>query len=262
MPRTVRNLRVMTSRAQEIQEAEYAFPYHHVPQFTPRFSHLHVDAWAINYVSTIEYLLDLVRTSSAQSILDLGCGDGRLTLEIHRRFPDRSVVGVDYSERAIQLARALNPQVNYQHVDIVHEPVLGAPFDMVLLIEVIEHIPVSQLPAFLTAACSLVRPGGTVHVTVPHANAPLEPKHEQHFTVDSLCEVLARHGELVTVRPFEKRGFGRRLLNRALANRLFALRNPALLDLAYRVYKSHLFEARDERECLRIYAELRRPLSM
>ncbi len=245
------------SAAQLIQEAEYAFPYHYVPQFSPHFSHLHVDTWGINYVSTIEYLLSLVEASAAQSVLDLGCGDGRLTQEIHKRFPTRNVVGVDYSERAIQLARALNPDVNYQSLDITTQPVDGGPFDLALIIEVIEHIPTSVLPGFLAAACNQVRSGGTVHVTVPHVNAPLEPKHEQHFTVESLTRVLAPHAEIVKVTPFEKRGYGRKALNRVLANKLFALRHPALLDVAYAIYKRSLFVARDESECLRLHVELR-----
>ena len=93
-------------KEQSAQEAEYIFPYHYVAQRRPHFAQHFYDSWGINYVSTIEYLLSRLSETHFSSLVDIGCGDGRMTREIAARFPQCDVVGVDYSERAIALAKA------------------------------------------------------------------------------------------------------------------------------------------------------------
>ena len=48
--------------------------------------------------------LDLV---GKESILDLGCGDGRLTAQIAKLVPEGNVIGIDASEVMIKSARKL-----------------------------------------------------------------------------------------------------------------------------------------------------------
>ena len=48
-----------------------------------------------------EHLLSLVRTSDGSRILDVGCGNGLLSLQLAKRFPICSVDGIDISSKAI-----------------------------------------------------------------------------------------------------------------------------------------------------------------
>jgi len=50
--------------------------------------------------------LDGLSLDGVHTVLDLGCGDGRITAEIARRIPEASVVGLDPSPRMISIAPA------------------------------------------------------------------------------------------------------------------------------------------------------------
>ncbi|MDC0376153.1 class I SAM-dependent methyltransferase [Pelagibacteraceae bacterium] len=44
---------------------------------------------------------------SIKSIVDVGCGDGRITKELSETFNTKKILGIDYSSKAINLAKAL-----------------------------------------------------------------------------------------------------------------------------------------------------------
>jgi trans-aconitate 2-methyltransferase len=50
--------------------------------------------------------LDGLDLDRVRSLLDVGCGDGRITAEIARRIPEADVVGLDPSPRRISVAPA------------------------------------------------------------------------------------------------------------------------------------------------------------
>ena len=49
-------------------------------------------------------LVDALRLRGDESILDIGCGDGRVTTELARRVPHGSFLGIDSSDAMIELA--------------------------------------------------------------------------------------------------------------------------------------------------------------
>lgn len=51
-----------------------------------------------------------------EQILDLGCGDGKVTAELVSAVPDGSVIGVDYSETMIQLAQDRYPEDQFANL--------------------------------------------------------------------------------------------------------------------------------------------------
>ena len=243
---------------QSIQEEEYSFPYHYISQFlgggfTQHFS----DSWGINYVSTIEFLLDRISGCSPTSIVDIGCGDGRFTRELACRFGGARLCGVDYSEKAINLARAMNqdkPDIEFMACDITRSRDLQG-FDAAVLMEVLEHIPLQSVALFLGSVRRLLKDSGHLYITVPHVNKSLEEKHYQHFSIHSLEQQLGDEFSIVDIIPFERRALARRLVSALLANRLFVLNNRRLLSLVYKWYKEHLFDCRGEQDCQRLYVE-------
>jgi trans-aconitate methyltransferase len=50
-------------------------------------------------------LLDKIALSGNERVLDVGCGDGKLTAEIVRRVPYGSVLGIDKSEDMLRFAQ-------------------------------------------------------------------------------------------------------------------------------------------------------------
>ncbi|OGA71144.1 MAG: hypothetical protein A3G83_00470 [Betaproteobacteria bacterium RIFCSPLOWO2_12_FULL_68_20] len=246
-----------TRNPAEIQEDEYAFPYHYVARYgTHGFGQTFHDSWGISYASTIEFLLERIAAARVSEIVDVGCGDGRFTRELALRGAKR-VVGVDRSPRAIALARAMNhdlPALRFLEADITaawSEP----PFEAAVLMEVLEHIPIDDAPALVRAVRKLLRPGGRLFLTVPHRNTPLQAKHFRHFSVQTLSDALRSDFELCAVVPFERMGWRRSLLDTLLGNRIFLLNHAGALNTLYRWYKRRLFHCRGEAECRRIFVE-------
>ncbi len=241
---------------QTYQEDEYWFPYHYVAQFeNNHFRHYFLDTWSINYVSTIEFLLQKVDARPNTRIIDIGCGDGRFSRELALAFTSATVVGVDYSKRAIALATAMNPDIanlKFQSLDITKKH-SAERFDIAVLMEVFEHLPEEDAGSFMGSVRALLKDGGVLYLTVPHENKPLEYKHFQHFSVEKIVNYLWPHFNVVEVVPFERITRRRGLMSKVLSNSFFILNNPHLLSVIYRWYKRHLFFCISEKECQRIF---------
>lgn len=243
---------------QSYQEDEYWFPYHYVGQFeNGDFKHYFLDTWSINYVSTIEYLLQKIDARPNSRIVDIGCGDGRFSRELSRAFQATTVVGIDYSKRAIALASAMNPDIanlEFHSLDITKKHNL-APFNCAVLMEVFEHIPIEEAGQFMGAVRTVLREGGLLYLTVPHENKLLEYKHFQHFSTEKIVNYLRPHFDVVEVVPFERITWRRGLILKVLSNRLFVLNNQRLLSMIYHWYKRDLFFCGSEKECQRIFVK-------
>ena len=144
------------------------------------------------------------------SILDVGCGRGDLI----QLFQDRGwkAVGTQVSRTAAEAARRL------RGVDVIIGDLPGlslAPesFDVVTFLHVLEHL--DRPGDYLSAARSLLRPGGLLVIEVPNCAGPgfrwLEqrsftfdhPNHLVFFTPDSLRALLERAGfEVIEVSHF------------------------------------------------------------
>jgi 2-polyprenyl-6-hydroxyphenyl methylase/3-demethylubiquinone-9 3-methyltransferase len=96
------------------------------------------------------------------TIVDVGCGAGLVTEPISRL--GATVIGIDAAERNIRVAerhaQASGAPVAYRHAlaeDLVRS---GQTFDVVLSLEVVEHV--ADLPAFLAALARLAAPDGVL----------------------------------------------------------------------------------------------------
>ena len=93
-------------------------------------------------------------------ILDIGCGGGLLCEPMARLGAD--VVGADAAERNIPVAKVHAEQsgldIDYRHTTAEDMAAAGEQFDVVLNMEVVEHVasPIS----YLTACQQLLKPGG------------------------------------------------------------------------------------------------------
>lgn len=93
-------------------------------------------------------------------ILDIGCGGGLLSEPMARLGAD--VVGADAAPRNIPVAQLHAEQsglkIDYRHTTAEALAEAGEAFDLVLNMEVVEHV--SDPQAYLTACQQLLKPGG------------------------------------------------------------------------------------------------------
>jgi 2-polyprenyl-6-hydroxyphenyl methylase / 3-demethylubiquinone-9 3-methyltransferase len=97
-------------------------------------------------------------------ILDIGCGGGILSEPLARL--GASVVGADPSESNIAVARHHAEQsglsIDYRNVAAETLAAAGETFDVVLAMEVVEHV--ADLGLFVEIAAGMVKPGGLLFV--------------------------------------------------------------------------------------------------
>jgi len=102
----------------------------------------------------------LVQTYGPRSVLDAGCGTGRVAVELARRGVD--VVGVDSDPGMIDTARAKSPDLRWVLADLA-ELALPDRFDVVVLAgNVVPYVDADRRAAAVTACARHLAPGGVL----------------------------------------------------------------------------------------------------
>ena len=131
-----------------------------------KFKPLHMlNPCRLDYITTqiaAEFGRDLAqaRPFAGLRLLDIGCGGGLLSEPMARLGAD--VVGADAAPRNIPVARLHAEQsglaIDYRHTTAEDMAAAGEQFDVVLNMEVVEHV--ADPLAYLTACQRLLKPGG------------------------------------------------------------------------------------------------------
>ena len=136
-----------------------------------------------NIDSSIDYFKKLNIPKNAK-ILDVGCRYGSL---LHRLFElgYTNIQGIDNDKESIEIGKKMyvdvNKQINYYPGDRI--PFEDAGFDLVLMFDVIEHIP--HIQDFLTnQVYRVIKKGGRFIFQTPNKiiNIPWEIIHKKSFS--------------------------------------------------------------------------------
>lgn len=112
--------------------------------------------------------------ASDARILDLGCGVGQFLYYLRKR-GFTNITGIDISESQVRLARTMNPNADIQAVEDSQDYLSSRKeyFDLIILNDVLEHIPVSDLIPFTATLFQALRTNGTLVVKTVNAGYPL-----------------------------------------------------------------------------------------
>jgi demethylmenaquinone methyltransferase/2-methoxy-6-polyprenyl-1,4-benzoquinol methylase len=134
---------------------------------------------------------DMAALSPGASALDVATGTGDLAVELQRRVgPDGEVVGSDFSERMLELAREKAPGLRFEHGNALALPYEDDSFDAATAGFGARNF--SDLPQGLREMTRVVRPGG--RVVILEITTPERPPLSWFFRVwfDSVVPQLGR----------------------------------------------------------------------
>lgn len=103
----------------------------------------------------------------AQTILDFGCGPGRLATCLHERHPQAEIHACDIDAEAIAWARETLGDVATFHATPERPPLpfASASFDLICAVSVFTHLPEDLQHAWLAELRRVLRPGGLLLAT-------------------------------------------------------------------------------------------------
>ena len=128
-------------------------------------------------------------------VLDVGCGDGKLLFCLTQR-GFINLTGVDSSPTQVAVARkAVSTVIQENATDYLERQ--NESFELVLAIDVIEHLAKAEVFRFLDGCFNALKPGGRLIIQTPNGETPWgvimrysDFTHEVCFGPTSICQVL------------------------------------------------------------------------
>jgi len=159
---------------------------------------------------------ELWKEAAPESVLDVGCGEGVLTVEWAERLGDRRVVGIDLDDPNLRAEWERRTRANLEFCaeEATRLSFGDDEFDMAAAIEVLEHVPDPE--ATLAEMARVARR----HLLVSVPREPLwrglnmargaylrdlgnTPGHVNHWSKRAFVSLLSRHGTVEEARsPF------------------------------------------------------------
>lgn len=186
------------------------------------------------HTQRLELVCQRIMESGVTSVLDLGCGEGKLIRKLMKATTLKTIVGMDVAIRSLEIASSRLridelPSFQLDRVKLIHGSLMYRDsrfkgFDAAALVEVIEHLDEPRLAAMERVVFEFAKPRH-VFVTTPnseynqmweslpagkfrHADHRFEWNREEFRQwVDSICD---RFGYSVIVEPVgdEEEGIG------------------------------------------------------
>lgn len=144
-------------------------------------------------------LLEYFGANNNIKILEIGCGYGRYTKAILES-GFKNVIGIDISKEQVTYAKEKLGLNNVFVADAIEYLDKSDTYDMILLMDVLEHLELEYAVLLLRKVFSRLQPGGRFIIHVPNSLAPFRPSyygdvtHVRSFSVDSMSQILRMSG--------------------------------------------------------------------
>ena len=159
---------------------------------------------------------ELWERARPRSVLDVGCGEGVLTVEWAERLGDGRIVGIDLEDEKLRAewARRRRPNLEFRAEEATHLPFAPGEFDMASAIEVLEHVPdpeatLAEMARVAERWLLVSVPREPLWRAVNMARGAYwgalgnTPGHVNHWSRRAFVELLSRHGSVEEARaPF------------------------------------------------------------
>ena len=114
------------------------------------------------YTELHQQVFDIVHAREEVSVLDLGCGTGKLTARMVEA--GHPVTAVDFSRQMLQAAAHNAPGATFVQAELteVPEKLAGQTFDCIIAVYALHHLPDEEKYALLTALKEHLNPEGVI----------------------------------------------------------------------------------------------------
>jgi SAM-dependent methyltransferase len=237
----------MSKKQLEIQQNQYSFPYHYIPSLKEEVPSVTISLkWGLDYLTYMDFILRRIVDLSPNSLLDVGCGDGCMINELHKKNVGFSLEGIDTCQRAIAFANSFS--VSEKPLFFVKDLFsISETYDVVSLVEVIEHIPDEVLPSFLEKIFLLA--SKYVVISVPTTVLPLYEKHFRHYDEELMAEQTKFSNEkfrILEQRRLYKNSRSLKFLCRLFNNKHFHISDNLLNHWLWKFHKKNTYFANEE----------------
>lgn len=130
-------------------------------------------------ITDIETTLALVKKDNPK-VLEIGCGNGRDAQEICKR--TNNYLGIDISEKLVELARQKVPSATFEVVDIESFE-FPKELDAIFAFASLIHVQKNELRDVLSKAFSALNSGGVFLLSMKYAETYKESTKEDEFGV-------------------------------------------------------------------------------
>lgn len=142
----------------------------------------------------MDHVVGILKALGSESVLDLGCGEGRLLRELIKLPGLKKITGLEVAPRVLaaagdRLRLDHMPDMKRQRIELLQGSLVYRDdrlkgFDAAAVIEVIEHMEAERLPAFEASLFGHARPGAVIVTT---------PNREYNILFEGMADNAMRH---------------------------------------------------------------------
>jgi ubiquinone/menaquinone biosynthesis C-methylase UbiE len=142
-----------------------------------------------------EFVRDIPCDAPAR-VLDLGCGFGKTTISLKRRYAGAEVVGLDLAAPCLRLGRRMASErglaILWRQGDLESVPDAPASHDLVTTTMTLHELPMESIRRGFAEALRVLKPGGVFAIL------------ENPFVGEPLRDVLTQYHSEVIMEPFHR----------------------------------------------------------
>lgn len=131
----------------------------------PRLEAVAVDRYRRLFVDLDGLAATIAGLGPFASVIEVGCGEGELMTRLMSTLgPDTSALGIDIAANPGHGYSGPHDHVTFRQVAVAEVVVEGPRFELVVVSDVLHHIPPNERRSFLESCRSLLAPDGTIVV--------------------------------------------------------------------------------------------------
>lgn len=156
------------------------------------------DSLEVAQINLIETLVSFF-TNTDGNVLDVACGKGASTKFLTKYFAPKNIIGIDISERQLEICRVIAPECDFKLMDATNLNFSDSSFDNVLCIESANHFLTRY--KFLEEAHRILKPAGRLAIwdyfydeNLLGVIGPAHPKENYLPSLDAYREDMLKVG--------------------------------------------------------------------